>query len=113
MSVTITTKIGSTPPDYETAITVFIDSLRAPTVFEVSDIIDLVYSFNTADQVDLPIKIVSTVIKPDGTIATVTSENELNFDSITDSSVPVTPDIIHTHANNIVVTTREKEGFPS
>lgn len=113
MSLTITTTIGSTPADYQTAITDFINNLRTPTIFEVSDIIDLVYDLNTTDQVDLPIKIVSRVIKPDGTTATVTSENELNFESIEDTTVPVTPNIIHTHANNIVVTTREKEGFPS
>lgn len=113
MSVNITTKIGSVPADYKTAITDFINNLRTPTIFEVSDVIDLIYNLNTTDQVDLPIKIVSKVIKPDDTVAIVTSENELNFKSITDTSVPVTSNIIHTHANNITVTTRAKEGFPS
>ncbi len=112
MSVIVTPILGQTVPDYKTAIEEFIDNLRSPTVFEVSDIVDLIYNLG-ADQVDLPITVTSFVVKPDGTTATITSENEINFTSIEDPSVPVTPRIIHTHAGVISVAITEKEGFPN
>jgi hypothetical protein len=112
MALIITPISGQEAPDYKTAIEDFIDRLPSPSVFELSDVVALIYDLG-ADQVDLPTQVTSTILKPDGTTATVVSENEINFEVIKDPSVPLTPAIIHTHAGTISITLTEKEGFPS
>lgn len=103
---------ASTAEEQVTAIEEFIETLRSPSVFELSDIVALLYDLGV-DQVDIPTTIISTVIKPDGSAATISSENEIDFSVIEDPSVPLTARIIHTHPGTISIVEKQTGTTPS
>jgi len=95
---------------FNPAIEEFIQKLPSPTVFELSDVVALLYDIG-ADKVDLPTKVSAVVHKPDGTIAVVATENAMDFSSVTDTTIPITPRIIKTHVGTVTVSISSKPGL--